>query len=470
MSRLARFAVTVFCGVSVPLVTSAAVRPVPIRAEHAREPIVRIWSPNLASSENVPVFDRSVKNGGQLATGDVIDGPEDDIIVGAAVGSEPKVRVFSRSGKPIREFLAYANGFRGGVRIAAEDTDGDGRDEIITAPGPGIPAIVRIFSAEGALRREALIYTKTFIGGIHVAAADLDGDGTAEVVTAPGPGGGPHVRVLNGHLDGQEDFFPYDARMTDGVTLAAISTNEGPAIATAPESWQLPLVKTWVRGGGRFSLATEFLAFDPASRHGVTLAGFDYDRDGFDELVVARNGGTTPLVRILDRFGSPFREAHLLDPDYRGGLSFASLDDGPGERLVSMPTHPVVTGPVDTDKSIAVNLTEQRLYAFEHGRTARTFLISSGTAKHPTPVSTTTVKKKIPVMDYRWSYGVGHPDNYFLPNVKYNLNILPHIYIHYAYWHNNFGNRMSHGCINTGLSDAEWIYNWADVGTPVVVY
>jgi lipoprotein-anchoring transpeptidase ErfK/SrfK len=71
--------------------------------------------------------------------------------------------------------------------------------------------------------------------------------------------------------------------------------------------------------------------------------------------------------------------------------------------------------------------------------------------------------------DYVWSYGPNNPNNYNIPNVKYNLRFRNHYYIHSAYWHNNFGNRMSHGCVNAPYDGAEWAYNWAEVGTPVEV-
>jgi lipoprotein-anchoring transpeptidase ErfK/SrfK len=72
-------------------------------------------------------------------------------------------------------------------------------------------------------------------------------------------------------------------------------------------------------------------------------------------------------------------------------------------------------------------------------------------------------------MDYTWNYGVGNPNNYSLPDVKWNMRFRNHYYIHSAYWHNNFGQPMSHGCVNTSIPDAEWIYSWADVGTTVEI-
>ncbi len=131
-------------------------------------------------------------------------------------------------------------------------------------------------------------------------------------------------------------------------------------------------------------------------------------------------------------------------------------------------------GPVDptatsTGKYIYVNLKEQRLRAYENGRLVKTFLVSTGSYRFPTPPGNYSVLEKDPVVNYQWSYGKGNPDNYDLGNVPYNLMFRPHMYIHYAYWHNNFGRRMSHGCINVNLANIKWIYRWADPWIPVLV-
>ena len=217
-------------------------------------------------------------------------------------------------------------------------------------------------------------------------------------------------------------------------------------------------------------LKKEFLAYDQENwRSGVTVAAFDKDGDGYDEIAVSPNGGTAAEVRVYDVYGGFIGKYLLHDPNYRGGLSLAQVDwhgDGWPE-LATVAVAPVINGPFDKEQHIEINLSEQRLYAYERGRLARSFLVSTGTYKYPTPELETKVLEKIPLKDYRWSYGVNHPDNYDLPNVQFNLRIFGPYYIHYAYWHNNFGYRMSHGCINVNKDNAEWIYNWADIGTSV---
>ncbi|EKD78848.1 MAG: ErfK/YbiS/YcfS/YnhG family, partial [uncultured bacterium] len=108
----------------------------------------------------------------------------------------------------------------------------------------------------------------------------------------------------------------------------------------------------------------------------------------------------------------------------------------------------------------------------EYGELVREFLVSTGVTKYPTTLGEFSVRKKIYMMDYRWEYGPDHPDNYDIKDVKWNLSFNPadHQYLHYAYWHNNFGHRMSHGCVNINATNSEWLYNWANVGDPVIVH
>lgn len=115
-------------------------------------------------------------------------------------------------------------------------------------------------------------------------------------------------------------------------------------------------------------------------------------------------------------------------------------------------------------KRIDVDLSEQRLryYYGEYGEQGN-FLISSGLKWTPTPIGTFSIQKKKPIVNYK---GKGY--NY--PNTKWNLQFLPRYYIHGAYWHNNFGKPMSHGCVNVSYENIEKLYSFADEGIEVVVH
>ncbi|MHB8136224.1 MAG: L,D-transpeptidase family protein [Anaerolineaceae bacterium] len=112
---------------------------------------------------------------------------------------------------------------------------------------------------------------------------------------------------------------------------------------------------------------------------------------------------------------------------------------------------------------IDVNLSEQRLYAYDGDTLVSSFLVSTGTSAHPTVTGTYAVYVKYVYTDMR---GPG----YYLPDVPYTMYFYQGYGIHGTYWHDNFGTPMSHGCVNMRTSEAEWVFNFSKVGTPVIVH
>lgn len=120
------------------------------------------------------------------------------------------------------------------------------------------------------------------------------------------------------------------------------------------------------------------------------------------------------------------------------------------------------------NKWIEINLSEQKLYIKEGESTVASFLVSTGKWA-PTPTGTFAIWTKL---RYARMTG-GNPaigTYYNLPNVPYTMYFYQGYGIHGAYWHNNFGHTMSHGCVNMKPEEAGIVYNWADVGTKVVVH
>jgi hypothetical protein len=118
-------------------------------------------------------------------------------------------------------------------------------------------------------------YAPAFAGGVRVAAADLDGDGRAEIITAPGPGGGPHIRAFklntNGLVTELAGFLAYSPNFTGGVFVAS----ETPISPTV-------LLGFWGETG-----------------HGVPFAG-PYSQTGFALMPTAGNWFLTRKVGFND--------------------------------------------------------------------------------------------------------------------------------------------------------------------------
>ena len=114
-------------------------------------------------------------------------------------------------------------------------------------------------------------------------------------------------------------------------------------------------------------------------------------------------------------------------------------------------------------KWIDVDLSKQRLFAYEGTNKIKIFIVSTGTWQHPTVIGTFRIYVK-----YRYANMRG--PGYNLPNVPYSMYFYKGYGLHGTYWHHNFGHPMSHGCVNLRTIDAKWLYNWAPLGTIVRVH
>lgn len=153
------------------------------------------------------------------------DGYVNTIVTGAGPGGGPQVQIFNPTGRRLGSFFAYDKALRGGVNVAIADLNGDGRLEIITGPGPGSEPWIKIFSLSGQLQSSWLAYGANFHGGVNVATGDLYGDGRSEIITGPASGGGPQVRVFSAAGKVLGGFFAYDTSYHGGISVAASDIN-----------------------------------------------------------------------------------------------------------------------------------------------------------------------------------------------------------------------------------------------------
>ncbi|HUY62678.1 MAG TPA: L,D-transpeptidase family protein [Candidatus Paceibacterota bacterium] len=121
-------------------------------------------------------------------------------------------------------------------------------------------------------------------------------------------------------------------------------------------------------------------------------------------------------------------------------------------------------------KRIVVDLANETLYAYDGDTLFMQQAISTGLVLTPTPAGRFYVMRKMPD-SYMQGPVPGVSDQYYdLPGVPWDLYFTAEgAAIHGAYWHNHFGEVWSHGCVNLPVSDAEKLYEWAPLGTPVIV-
>lgn len=133
---------------------------------------------------------------------------------------------------------------------------------------------------------------------------------------------------------------------------------------------------------------------------------------------------------------------------------------------------------IDTNRWISVDLYEQVVIAYEGTKPVFASLVSSGLPEWSTNEGLFNVYVRYPrtIM----SGAEGQSDFYYLEEVPWTMYFDNDIGLHGTYWHDGFGYRHSHGCVNMSITDAHWLYHWAaeefnfeepgDTGAAVYVY
>jgi len=238
------------------------------------------------------------KWGVNVAAGDFDGDGFDEVATGAGPGAVfgPHVRGWNFDGSgtvtPMAGVSYFAYGTpKWGVNVTAGDIDGDGFDEIVTGAGPGTVygPHVRGWNVDGgaasAIPTVSFLAYGTHKWGVNVAAGDVDGDGMDEIITAPGPSGlfGAHIRGWN--IDGGTvtplpgfSFFAWDpsealhgARIFAGADLDGDGRDELVAGAGPDPAMGTP-VKTWNYDGSVVSIWFSLDAYADGWTHGADMA------------------------------------------------------------------------------------------------------------------------------------------------------------------------------------------------------
>jgi FG-GAP-like repeat/FG-GAP repeat len=184
-------------------------------------PHVRIFSATLGTLEGqFFAYDAAFSGGVWVATGNINGIPGDEIITGAGAGGGPHVRIFTgMAGALYDEYFAYGAAYRGGVMVAAADITGDGSDDVITGAQQQGGPHVRVFGSHGLVLEEFMAFSTTFTNGIRVSTSDINGDGRPDILVGNGPGMQSDIRAFSGTLDHDllTEFHAFDPDYTGGV-------------------------------------------------------------------------------------------------------------------------------------------------------------------------------------------------------------------------------------------------------------
>lgn len=284
--------------------------------------------------------------GASIATANLDSDSTKEIITGAGPGGGPHVRRFdaiptssTKDTSIAGDFFAYDQSFRGGVDVAAADTTGDGKAEIITAPGPGGGPHVKVFKADGTLLKDWMAYAGDFRGGVNVAAADIDGDGKAEIITSPKGNGGAHIKIFKADGALVKEFFAYDGSFLGGADVAAVPKDgrKDAVIVTAAGPGGGPHVKTFSPAGKELN---NFFAYDDSFRGGLRVSAGKVGSSWQIATAPATGGG--PDFKMFSLTGSSAKSYTAFEKWWSGsydiavGASTPIIATGPGNRRATV--------------------------------------------------------------------------------------------------------------------------------------
>ena len=189
-------------------------------------------------------------------------------------------------------------------------------------------------------------------------------------------------------------------------------------------------------------------------------------KDAITEEVISAPGNKIIITKGQDglqvvnpeRYATQFSEAFTSNQPLNLSLETKSVP------------RPVKDYAADGGRWLYSDLSEFKMIAYEGSNPVRTFAISSGISRFPTVTGNFKVYAKVRSQTMKGGSGTPEDPIYEVPNVEWISYFHGDYGIHGVYWHNNFGVKNgSHGCIGITNADAQWIYNWDSIGTPVIV-
>lgn len=292
--------------VSVPTTPDTAASFV-VAVDGGASPAVRVITGGTFQREFF-AFEKTFRGGMSLAFGDLGTDGQKEIVVGAGIGRVGEVRVFSTTGSHVATFLPYGSAFRNGVNVTLADVNGDGTKEIITAPMRGDQRVRTFGYRSGRYTQVQPEFGSGYLS-TSLAAGDLNADGKAEIVVMSEAAGSPTILAyaLRGtryqRIAALQGVFSTRYRTGYSLAVGDVQGDGIQDIVVTRSSITEPEVRTFTLRGSSFRQQSVFTALGKTARGGGRIAVMDYNGDGADDILLTRNIPADPKVYIYSMVG-----------------------------------------------------------------------------------------------------------------------------------------------------------------------
>ncbi|RJO59298.1 hypothetical protein C4546_02870 [Candidatus Parcubacteria bacterium] len=414
----------------------------------------------------------NIQPGSNVTTADLDNDGITEILYGTAAGKDPGIRILKLDGTVLKNIKLPSVKNNPTVRIAVGDVNGDGEKDLVVGFGKGTTPEIWILDREGKRLKTFLAYERKFKGGVFLDAADIDGDGKSEIVVAPGAGGGPRILIFNAQGQILQKFWAYPQNSHTGVIPQAIDVdNDGLAEIVTSKLENNSLVKIFKPSGILAATFKTANAFPNAVRIAENL------NQNQKEIILASAPGAAGQVLSYTTDGKAGKIKFFpFGKNYTQGLSIATvdIDQDANMEIIAVPGKIETSDSVSSKgKLIVVDISDQKMRRYENGQLIATHRVSTGKWSMPTPLGNFSIHNKINTA-YSRRYAL-YMDNWmaFTPDGAYGIHSL-------SYWRlknggiyyegtNHLGTRVSHGCIRLSPKESVVVFSWTGIGTPVKV-
>lgn len=273
-------------------------------------------------------YEQEFSGGVRVATGDLNGDGVLDYVVVPGPGRAPEIKAYNGvSNELLYSFMAYEESFTGGMFVSTGDVNGDGIADIITGTDIGGGPRVQVF--DGKTQASILnffAYESSFRGGVRVAGGDINGDKQVDIITTPAEGGGPRVTAFDPrNLAVLANFYAFDPNDRAGVYVAAGDFNNDNVdeILVGQGATQNPQVRLFTSAGVLLASNNPFPPdeFGNAFQSEVRVATTDRFGDGKLDAVVTSGPGSITRLRFLNgNLEVSDGEIRPYAPDFTGGV------------------------------------------------------------------------------------------------------------------------------------------------------
>lgn len=240
-------------------------------------------------------------------------------------------------------------------------------------------------------------------------------------------------------------------------------------VGTFSEQVDSGMVKSWLQITSNKSKSEYYIHVNEAAiSNSIVKEAGTYAKTPVNQVTVNEDGASRVVVggrdgRALSDPNGLKTQAHEVAKNVLAGKGVQF-----NTPLASVPFQAV--GPEAFPKVLVASISAKKMWAYQNGNQVNSWLVSAGKPSTPTPVGQFKIYAKFSSQDMRGTNPDGSP--YFQPAVPWVNYFYSGSAVHGVYWHplSWFGNiNSSHGCIGLPVDEAHWVFNWAPIGTTVIV-